>query len=130
MLKEAVRGKSQGRCYGVAQLAHNVRHGVIFLTHVSIINPNREADNQAIEVARAEADTVVAREEDARANEQIYELAKQFEEFRKQMFDMFQSRHTGPSSAPPSEHSHYNFSEDEEDDVDPAVTVDDDDDND
>ena len=104
--KEAAGGKARGWCYGDAQLARNVRYRVSFLTQVSITNPNREADSQAIEAARAEA--AAAREEAARANAWTDELEKQFEEFRK-MFDMFRSRQAGPSSAPSSEHSHYNF---------------------
>ncbi|XP_058731848.1 uncharacterized protein LOC131603526 isoform X2 [Vicia villosa] len=115
MWKDVAGGKTRGRCYGVAQLAHNVRHGVSFLTQVSISNPNREADNQAIEAARAEA--AAAREEAARANARTDELAKQFEDLRK-MFDMFQSRQAGSSRAPSSEHAHYNYSEDEDEDED------------
>ncbi|XP_058751639.1 uncharacterized protein LOC131645254 [Vicia villosa] len=118
MWKDVAGGKTRGRCYGVAQLAHNVRYGVSFLTQVSITNPNREADNQAIEAARAEA--AAAREEAARANARTDELAKQFEDLRK-MFDMFQSRQTGSSSAPSSVHVHYNYSEDEEEDEDVAA---------
>ncbi|XP_058735947.1 uncharacterized protein LOC131608020 [Vicia villosa] len=117
MWKEVAGGKTRGRCYGSAQLARNVRYGVSFLTQVSITNPNREADNQAIEAARAEA--AAACEEAARANARTDELAKQFEDLRK-MFDMFQSRQAGrPSTS--SEHSHYDYSEEEEDEEDVAV---------
>ena len=53
--KEAIGGKTRGRFYGTAQLAHNISYGVSFLTHMSITNPNREVDSQAIEAARAVA---------------------------------------------------------------------------
>lgn len=44
---------------------------------MSITNPNRETDSQAIEVVITE--DVVAREEVARANARTTDLAKQFE---------------------------------------------------
>ncbi|XP_058741387.1 uncharacterized protein LOC131613759 isoform X1 [Vicia villosa] len=68
MWKEVVGGKTRGQCYEAAQLARNVRYGVSFLTQVSITNPNREADNQAIEAARAET---------AAAREKLHELMRE-----------------------------------------------------
>ncbi|CAI8606289.1 unnamed protein product [Vicia faba] len=52
-------------------MAVNIQYGVSYLTQVTISNSNREAESQAIEMARAEASR--AREEavlvNARANE-------------------------------------------------------------
>lgn len=36
--------------YGAAQLADNIRYGVSYLIKVSITNPDKEANNQVIEV--------------------------------------------------------------------------------
>ena len=105
--KEVAGGKTRGRCYGTGQLARNIRYGVNFLTQVSITNPHREADNQAIEAARAEAGA--AREEAAWANARTDELSKKFDELSKKL-DMLHSLQAGPSSAPTSGHPDYNDS--------------------
>lgn len=70
--KETVGDKTRGRCYGVAQLEENIIYEVIYLTHVSITNPNRETDSQAIEA-------VITEDVVARANARTTDLAKQFE---------------------------------------------------
>ncbi|CAI8610735.1 unnamed protein product [Vicia faba] len=66
LCKEAVGGKSRGRCYGTVRMAVNIHYGVSYLTQVTISNSNKEEESQAIEMARAEASR--AREEAALAN--------------------------------------------------------------
>ena len=120
--KEAVGGKSRGRCYGTARLAVNIQYGVSYLTQVTVSNHNREAESQAIEAARAEAS--IAREEAALANEradramtETAELKRQFQEFQKEMF-AWKSGQEGPSIAPssvhPITHDHYDDDSDEQ----------------
>ena len=40
--KDVVGGKSGGRCYGTADLASNIRHGVSSLTQPSILAPSSD----------------------------------------------------------------------------------------
>lgn len=91
------------------------------MTQVTISNPNREVESQAIEEARAEASR--AREEaalaNARANKakvEITDLKRKFEEFQKKLF-AWQSGQACPSIAPssanPNTHGHYNDDSDE-----------------
>ncbi|KAL5063937.1 hypothetical protein RYX36_025674 [Vicia faba] len=64
--KEDVGGKSRGRCNGIARMVVNIQYGVSYLAQVTISNSNREAESQAIEMARAKVSR--AREEAALAN--------------------------------------------------------------
>ncbi|KAI5418687.1 hypothetical protein KIW84_043061 [Lathyrus oleraceus] len=120
--KEVVDVKSRGWCYGTARMAVNIRCGVSYLTQLTISNPNREAESQAIKTARAEASR--AREEDALANARANEakakttdLKRKFEEFHIQLF-AWQTGQAGPSIAPSSvdhnTHGHYDDDSDEQ----------------
>ena len=65
--KEAVRGKSRGRCYGIAKMVVNVTYRVSFLIQMIVTNPSRsEVESQAIEAARAEAALANARADEAK----------------------------------------------------------------
>lgn len=94
------------------------------MTHVTISNPNIEAENQAIEVSRAreEAALANARADEANmgaceANSETTYLKRQFEEFHKQLF-AWQSGQAGrsiaPSSIDPNTHGHYDDDSDEQ----------------
>ncbi|KAL5067969.1 hypothetical protein RYX36_018856 [Vicia faba] len=92
--KEAVGGKSRGRCYGTARMAVNIQYEVSYLTQLTISNSNREAEIQAIEMARAGASR--AREEAALANARA-------DEANSGQAGTF----TVPSSVHPSASDHY-----------------------
>ncbi|KAL5055930.1 hypothetical protein RYX36_036612 [Vicia faba] len=72
--KEAAGDKSRGRCYETARMAVNIQYSVSYLTQVTVSNPNREVESQAIETARAEVSR--AREKAALANARADEANK------------------------------------------------------
>ncbi|KAL5055084.1 hypothetical protein RYX36_035766 [Vicia faba] len=103
-------------------MAVNIQYEVSYLTHVTISNSDREAENQVIDMARAEASRACeeAALANARADEvnadareamaKTTELKRKFEEFQKQQF-AWQSGQVGtsivPSSVHPSASDHY-----------------------
>ncbi|KAL5070084.1 hypothetical protein RYX36_020971, partial [Vicia faba] len=113
--KEAANSKSRGRCYGTARMAVDIQYGVSYLTQVTVSNPNREAESQTIEMARAEASRVReeaalanARADEANANAregiaETTELKRKFEEFHKQLFAWHPGQ-AGTSTVPSSVH--------------------------
>ncbi|KAL5078722.1 hypothetical protein RYX36_007143 [Vicia faba] len=97
----------------------NIQYGVSYLTQVTISNSNREAESQAIEMARAEASRereeatlANARADEANANAReamadTTEMKRKFEEFQKQLFACQAGTSTFPSSVHPSVGDHY-----------------------
>lgn len=90
-----------------------------FLTQETVINPNRsEAESQTFEVARDEDALVNARTEEAnmetplantradKAKAKTAKSANQFEVFKKQMFDLWQSIQVATSIAPSTNHEY------------------------
>ena len=109
--KDVVGGKSRGRCYGTADLASNIRHGVSSLTQPSILAPssdyfshNEQLHQQVMQAnERADQATQIA----AQANQKCAMLEDKIK-FMEQKLTMMMERQQGDTSTSTSQvHPHY-----------------------
>ena len=116
--KDVAGGKSRGQCYGTADLASNIRHGVSSLTQPSIFAPSsdyfslNEQLHQQVMQANEKADQATQRADQAtqiaaQANQKCAMLEDKIKFMEQKLIMMMERQQVDTSTCTSQVHPHY-----------------------